>query len=463
MRPGGHRRRARRGSAGPSGAADQGGRLADRTDTVSPAVPGGRAAARRKSTGCWAKSTASPAGSEVTPPECAPLPMLAPTEGRRAGNRRRERRPARSSQSSGRCPRCAQGSAQLAECPSFTSTMAGDAGDVSEGDGRICRPRRRWTPMTATRSTRRSTSESSEEPDTRTLTLVALVEDVRVTASWQQQRIVGRLAGHPGAGHAVHRRGAQGAPRDPALSPSYPVALSSTAATALARWPPAVGRRHRGSGHDDIAIRFPTQPTRRADRGAARRAGLRSREVPRSGDHRPRRVGLRYARGPFARAGRNDRPPRRGRRGGDDPTPRSRSSSTQRAPAAGCATTNTGHFATRCRASWPLTRSSCSTSTSWTRSAGDGRWHCLDGSWGTVDDPSASPLAMAAVLDGRTALRPPRRPAEGHRRHRCGRERGAGRRDPRARPTPRPTRRVPSRTPWQRRRGRQPGRELPTP
>lgn len=31
----------------------------------------------------------------------------------------------------------------------------------------------------------------------------------------------------------------------------------------------------------------------------------------------------------------------------------------------------------------------------------EGRWHCLDGSWGTVDDPSASPLAMAAVLDGR--------------------------------------------------------------
>jgi hypothetical protein len=31
----------------------------------------------------------------------------------------------------------------------------------------------------------------------------------------------------------------------------------------------------------------------------------------------------------------------------------------------------------------------------------DGRWHRLDGSWGTVEDPSASPLAMAAVLDGR--------------------------------------------------------------
>ena len=31
----------------------------------------------------------------------------------------------------------------------------------------------------------------------------------------------------------------------------------------------------------------------------------------------------------------------------------------------------------------------------------DGRWHCVDGSWGSVDDPTASPLAMAAVLDGR--------------------------------------------------------------
>lgn len=30
-----------------------------------------------------------------------------------------------------------------------------------------------------------------------------------------------------------------------------------------------------------------------------------------------------------------------------------------------------------------------------------GRWRSADGSWGTVDDPAASPLAMAAVLDGR--------------------------------------------------------------
>ncbi len=30
-----------------------------------------------------------------------------------------------------------------------------------------------------------------------------------------------------------------------------------------------------------------------------------------------------------------------------------------------------------------------------------GRWHCPDGRWGSVDDPAASPLAVAAVLDGR--------------------------------------------------------------
>lgn len=37
------------------------------------------------------------------------------------------------------------------------------------------------------------------------------------------------------------------------------------------------------------------------------------------------------------------------------------------------------------------------------RIAAGGRWHCADGcgASGTVDDPSASPLAMAAVLDGR--------------------------------------------------------------
>ena len=37
------------------------------------------------------------------------------------------------------------------------------------------------------------------------------------------------------------------------------------------------------------------------------------------------------------------------------------------------------------------------------RVAAGGRWHCADGCGhaGTVDDPSASPMAVAAVLDGR--------------------------------------------------------------
>ncbi|MEO3757516.1 DUF4192 domain-containing protein [Mycobacterium sp. B14F4] len=41
------------------------------------------------------------------------------------------------------------------------------------------------------------------------------------------------------------------------------------------------------------------------------------------------------------------------------------------------------------------------------RVAAGGRWHCVDGcgNGGTVEDPSASPLAMAAVLDGRRLYR----------------------------------------------------------
>src|ERR1700731_459005 len=37
------------------------------------------------------------------------------------------------------------------------------------------------------------------------------------------------------------------------------------------------------------------------------------------------------------------------------------------------------------------------------RVAAGGRWHCVDGcgAGGVIDDPSASPLAVAAVLDGR--------------------------------------------------------------
>jgi len=42
------------------------------------------------------------------------------------------------------------------------------------------------------------------------------------------------------------------------------------------------------------------------------------------------------------------------------------------------------------------------------RVAPGGRWHCIDGcgSGGVIDDPSASPLAVAAVLDGRRLYAP---------------------------------------------------------
>ena len=68
---------------------------------------------------------------------------------------------------------------------------------------------------------------------------------------------------------------------------------------------------------------------------------------------------------------------------------------------AGCATTTTSAFATPC---WACLADHAIELLDFhvvDTVAGGGRWHCLDGSWGTVDDPSASPLAMAAVLDGR--------------------------------------------------------------
>ena len=62
-----------------------------------------------------------------------------------------------------------------------------------------------------------------------------------------------------------------------------------------------------------------------------------------------------------------------------------------------------------------------------------GRWHCVDGcgSHGSVEDPAVSPLAVAAVVDGRRLYAQPRRPADGH-RHRGPEPRGgAGRGDQR--------------------------------
>ncbi len=52
---------------------------------------------------------------------------------------------------------------------------------------------------------------------------------------------------------------------------------------------------------------------------------------------------------------------------------------------------------------WRSTTSSCGPAHVVDRVAAGGRWHCVDGcgAGGVVDDPCASPLAVAAVLDGR--------------------------------------------------------------
>ncbi len=126
----------------------------------------------------------APIGSEVTPPECAPLPELAPQKAAVQG----------ADDSGARLvvtvirpvPSLRARASQLAECPSFTSTLAGDAGDVWRVTVEL--PPR--PPVDADDSyavEQTVTSTSSEDSDSKTVTLVALVDDVRVTASWQQQ------------------------------------------------------------------------------------------------------------------------------------------------------------------------------------------------------------------------------------------------------------------------------------
>jgi hypothetical protein len=127
----------------------------------------------------------APIGSEVTPPECAPLPELAPRKAAVQGT---------DDDSGARLvvtvirpvPSLRARASQLAECPSFTSAPAGDAGDVWKVTVDLRPP----PPVDADDSyavDQTVTSTFSKESDSRTLTLVALVNDVRVTASWQQQ------------------------------------------------------------------------------------------------------------------------------------------------------------------------------------------------------------------------------------------------------------------------------------
>lgn len=125
-----------------------------------------------------------PVGSEVTPPECAPLPVLAPQKAAVLGT---DDSGARLIVTLTRpVPSLRARAGQLAECPSFTSTTSGDAGVQSEVTVDLPPP----PPVDADDSyavDQAVTSESSGLLDSRTLTLVALVGDVQVTASWQQQ------------------------------------------------------------------------------------------------------------------------------------------------------------------------------------------------------------------------------------------------------------------------------------
>ncbi len=125
-----------------------------------------------------------PAGSEVTPPECAPLPVLA--EQRAAVQGTDDESGSRLVVTVARpVPSVRARVTQLTDCRSFTSTEGGEDGEVSE----VTVDLPPAPPVDADDSyavDQTVTAESAAEPNTRTLTLVALIDDVRVTASWQQ-------------------------------------------------------------------------------------------------------------------------------------------------------------------------------------------------------------------------------------------------------------------------------------
>jgi hypothetical protein len=128
-----------------------------------------------------------PAGSEVTPPECAPLPVLAPQKAAVQGV----------DQATGSrltvtvvrpVPSVRARVGQLEECPTFTSTAAGEGGEVSTVTVALppAPPVDSDDSFAVDQTVR---AQSSDEPGTRTLTLVALINDVRVTASWQSASV----------------------------------------------------------------------------------------------------------------------------------------------------------------------------------------------------------------------------------------------------------------------------------
>jgi hypothetical protein len=124
-----------------------------------------------------------PAGSDVKPPECAPLPVL--TEQKAAVQGIDDESGSRLVVTVLRpVPSLRARAAQLTECPSFTSTSGGQTADVSTVTVDLAPP----PPVDADDSyaVDQAVTSQTSQGDSRTLTLVALVDDVQVTASWQQ-------------------------------------------------------------------------------------------------------------------------------------------------------------------------------------------------------------------------------------------------------------------------------------
>jgi hypothetical protein len=123
-----------------------------------------------------------PAGSEVTPPECAPLPLLGTEQAAAQGT---------DDDSGNRLivtvvrpvPSVHSRATQLAECPSFTVTSVDDPDDVSTVTVKLPPP----PPVDADDSyaVDQAVTSETDQSVTKTLTFVALLGDVRVTASWQ--------------------------------------------------------------------------------------------------------------------------------------------------------------------------------------------------------------------------------------------------------------------------------------
>ncbi|RDH75258.1 hypothetical protein DVS77_27845 [Mycolicibacterium moriokaense] len=122
------------------------------------------------------------AGLEVTPPECVPLPVLA--EQKAAAQGIDDESGARLIVTVSRpVPSVRARVTQLADCSSFTTAGAGQVSEVT-----VELPPAPPVDADDTYAVDQTvTPESSGQTATRTLTLVALVQDVRVTASWQRQ------------------------------------------------------------------------------------------------------------------------------------------------------------------------------------------------------------------------------------------------------------------------------------